>query len=161
MPEITNDIPAPKFELYEVTTEEEFADVFPLLQQLGRIETPETIENLTVQKAWAQYLKSRDQNYRLYMANSTTEVLGAVGLRVCDDPINNGKPYGVINNLVVEEDYRGLGIGSDILERVELVAKKEKCDLVTITLLTTNKQAKKLYDTLGYSHVSHLMIKEI
>lgn len=161
MPENTNDIPAPKFELYEVTTEDEFVEVFPVLTQLAQIETPETAALLTVDKSWAQYQKSYDQNYRLYVAKSTTEVLGVVGLRVCDDPINNGKPYGIINNLVVEEDYRGLGIGTDILERVELVALKYKCDMVTISLLTNNKQAKKLYDAAGYSHVCNLMIKEI
>jgi len=155
------DIPAPKFELYEVTTEDEFVSVYPVLKQLAVLETPETAELLTVEKSWDQYQKSFEQNYRLYMAKSTTEVLGVVGLRVCDDPINNGKPYGIINNLVVEEDYRDLGIGTDMLERVELVAKKYKCDMVTISFLTSNKPAKKLYENLGYSHVSHLMIKEI
>src|SRR3990167_5365233 len=93
MPETTNDIPTPKFELYEVTTEDEFAEVFPLLQQLGRLETPETIEDLTLAKSLAQYQKSYDQNYRLYVAKNTNEVLGIAGLRVCDDPLNNGKPY--------------------------------------------------------------------
>jgi len=155
------DIPAPKFELYEVTTEDEFVSVYPVLKQLAVLETPETAELLTVEKSWDQYQKSFEQNYRLYMAKSTTEVLGVVGLRVCDDPINNGKPYGIINNLVVEEDYRDLGIGTDMLERVELVAKKYKCDMVTISFLTSNKPAKKLHENLGYSHVSHLMIKEI
>jgi len=155
------DIPAPKFELYEVTTEDEFAEVFPVLKQLAAIETPETVELLTLQKSWDQYQKSYTQNYRLYVAKSTTEVLGVAGLRVCDDPINNGKPYGIINNLVVEEDYRGLGIGTDILERVELVAKKEKCDLCMIVFLKNNKKAKDLYEENGYSHVANMMVKEI
>src|SRR3990167_5891185 len=161
MPETTNDIPTPKFELCEVTTEDEFAEVFPLLQQLGRLETPETIEDLTLAKSCAQYQKSYDQNYRLYVAKNTNEVLGIAGLRVCDDPLNNGKPYGIINNLVVEEDYRGLGIGTDILERVELVAQKYKCDLCLIVYLTSNKQAKNLYEQNGYNHVANMMVKEI
>jgi GNAT superfamily N-acetyltransferase len=161
MPETTNEIPTPKFEIYEVTTEDEFAEVFPLLQQLGRIETPETIEDLTLAKSWAQYQKSYEQNYRLYVAKNTSEVLGLAGLRVCDDPLNNSKPYGIINNLVVEEDYRGLGIGTDILERVELVAQKYKCDLCMIVYLTSNKQAKDLYEQNGYNHVANMMVKEI
>ena len=100
------DIPTPRFELYEVTTEDEFAEVFPLLKQLGQLETPETIESLTIKKSWGQYLKSREQNYRLYMAKSTTEILGVLGLRICDDPLNNGKPYAVINNLVIVDCFR-------------------------------------------------------
>ncbi len=155
------DIAPPRFELYEVTTEDEFIEIFPVLKQLGQLETPETLESLTIKKSWDQYLKSREQNYRLYMAKSTTEILGVVGLRICDDPLNNGKPYAIINNLVVEEDYRNLGIGTDILERAELVAQKEKCDLCTISFLNGNKDAKKLYENLGYSSISQIMIKEI
>lgn len=155
------DIAPPRFEIYEVTTEDEFAEAFPLLQQLGRIETPETIETLTLQKSWEQYRKSYEKDYRLYIAKSTTEALGVVGLRICDDPLNNGKPCGLINNLVVEEDYRGLGIGTDILERVELVAKKYKCDMTMLWFLNGNKQAKKIYEDNGYSHISNMMVKEI
>lgn len=161
MTETTNDIPVPKFELYEVTTADEFAEVFPLLQQLGRIETPETIDSLTLAKSWAQYEKAYNNDYRLYVAKNTNEVLGLAGLRVCDDPLNNGQPCGIINNLVVEEDYRGLGIGREILELVEIVAKKQKCDMTMLWFLNGNKQAKKLYEDMGYSHVSNLMIKEI
>jgi GNAT superfamily N-acetyltransferase len=155
------DIPAPKFELYEVTTEDEFAEVFPLLQQLGRIETPETIESLTLAKSWAQYEKSYSKDYRLYVAKNTTEVLGIAGLRICDDPLNNGQPCGLINNLVVEEDYRGLGIGQDILERVELVAKKYKCDMTMLWSMQGDKKNKKLYEDNGYNHIFNMMVKEI
>ncbi len=155
------DIAPPRFELYEVTTEDEFIDIFPVLKQLGQIETPETIEDLTTKKSWDQYLKSREQNYRLYMAKSTSEILGVVGLRICDDPLNNGKPYAIINNLVVEEDYRGLGIGTDMLELVELIAQKEKCDLCTIATLKNNKKTKDLYETIGYNHTTNVMVKEI
>lgn len=155
------DIPVPTFELYDVTSAEEFAEVFPLLQQLGRIETPETIDNLTLAKSWAQYQKSYEMNYRLYAAKNTNEVLGVVGLRVCDDPLNNGQPCGLVNNLVVEEDYRGLGIGRDILERVELVAKKYKCDMTMLWVLNGNKKNKAFYEEMGYSHISNGMIKEI
>ena len=156
-----SDIPAPEFELYDVASEEEFHDVFPLLKQLAELETPETAAELTEQKSWAQYQKARDQNYVLYMARNTNEVLGAVGLRVCDDPINNGKPYGIINNLIVEEDYRGLGIGTDILQRVELVAAKYKCDMCLISSLKNNKKAKDLYESNGYNYVANVMVKEI
>ncbi len=155
------DIPTPRFELYEVTTEDEFAEVFPLLKQLGQLETPETIESLTLTKSWDQYQKSYHQNYRLYVAKNTSEVLGIVGLRVCHDPLGNGKPYGVINNLIVEEDYRGLGIGTDILERVELVAAKFKCDICLINFLKNNKKAKEIYETSGYNYVANMMVKEI
>lgn len=154
-------IPTPRFELVVIETEDQFAEVFPVLKQLSIIETPESADKLTPKKSWEQYLVAYDQGYRLYAARSSTEVLGAVGIRVCYDPLNDGKPYALINNLVVEEDYRGIGIGSIILTRAESLAKKDKATHAVLAILTSNKQAKKLYEELGYSIVSHLMIKEI
>lgn len=154
-------ITAPRFDLVEIVSEAEFADAFPILRQLGQIETPETIEALTIKRAWSQYETAREQSYSLYAARNKNEVLGVVSLRICDDPLNNGKPYAVINNLVVEEDYRGLGIGSDMLERIEQIAAKKKCDLAIIDTLKSNKKAKQMYEESGYSHITNRLVKEI
>lgn len=158
---MTTALSAPRFDLVEIVSETEFSEAFPILRQLGDIETPETIESLTLKRAWSQYETSREQSYSLYAARNKNEVLGVVGLRICDDPLNNGKPYGVINNLVVEEDYRGLGIGSDMLERIEQIAIKKKCDLVIIDTLKSNKKAKQMYEDAGYSHITNRLVKEI
>lgn len=155
------DIAPPRFELYEITTEEEFAEAFPVLKQLAVIEMPETVDSLTPKKAWGQYQASIEQSYHLYIAKNTNEVLGVVGLRVCNDPLSNGKPYAIINNLVVEEDYRGLGIGTDMLERVELIAAKYKCDMCLINFLKNNKKAKEIYEAVGYNYIANMMVKEI
>lgn len=157
----TSPIPALRFDLVEITTDEQFAKAFPVLRQLSIIETPEVAEILTEKKAWEQYLSAYEQGYRLYAAMGSNEVLGTVGVRVCYDPLNDGKPYAIINNLVVEEDYRGLGIGRDMLARAEVLVKKEKVTHTLLAILTGNKDAKKLYEELGYSVVSQLMIKEI
>lgn len=155
------EISPPRFELYDVTSEDEFADVFPVLKQLAVMESPETADSLTLATSWAQYEKAQAHDYTLYMAKTTTEVIGVVGLRICEDPLNTGKPWGLINNLVVEEDYRGLGIGTDILDRVEMVAKKKKCETVALWSLTSNKKNKSFYETAGYSATSHFMIKDM
>lgn len=158
---MTDSIPTPRFELLEITTDDEFAAVFPVLQQLSIIETPEVAATLTLKKSWEQYLTAYEQGYRLFAAKGTGEILGAVGLRVCHDPLNDGKPYAIINNLVVEEDFRGLGIGRDIIARTEAIAKREKVTHTILAVLVGNKKTKHLYEELDYSTVSQLMIKEI
>ena len=157
----TTSLPIPRFDLVEITTDEQFAAAFPVLRQLSLIETPEVAEILTEKKAWEQYLKAYEQGYRLYAARNANEVLGTVGVRVCYDPLNDGKPYAIINNLVVEEDFRGLGIGRDMLGRIETFSKKEKVTHTILAILNGNKKAKHLYEECGYSTVSQLMIKEI
>lgn len=154
-------IPPIKFDLNEVKTEKQFADVFPVLKQLSEIETPEIAPTLTLAKCYAQLTQARSEGYQLYAAQTSSETIGAVGVRICNDPINDGKPYAIINNLVIEEDYRGLGLGTDILARAEMIAKKQKANYISLLVVNGNKKNKQFYEEQGYSHVCNLMIKEI
>ncbi|MFA7276215.1 MAG: GNAT family N-acetyltransferase [Pseudobdellovibrionaceae bacterium] len=154
-------IPPPRFDLVEVKSEKDFAAAYPVLMQLAEIETPETAEKLTLGKAWEQYQSSRKQGFKLYAAQTSLEIIGTIALRICDDPLNDGKPYAIINNLIIEEDFRGLGIGPDMLARTELLAKKEGCTASLLAVLKGNKKVKSLYEENGYSAISDLMIKEI
>lgn len=156
------EISPPRFELYDVTSEDEFADVFPVLKQLAVMEFSEDDQaKITSKKVWLQYMAAQEQGYKLYAVRNNTECLAVFGARIMNDPLNLGKPYLQINNLVVEEDYQGLGIGTDILDRVEMVAKKKKCETVALWSLTSNKKNKSFYETAGYSATSHFMIKDI
>lgn len=154
-------IPLPKYDMEEVKTSAQFHQAFPVLIQLlwsGNLEEALPLEEET---SYAQYQESRKQGYRLFVAKTSLEVLGVVGIRVCHDPLNLGAPYALLNNLVVEEDFRGLGIGQDMILRLEKLLKSEKVAAVFLNSPKSNKSGKKIYEGLGYDIVSDLMIKEI
>jgi ribosomal protein S18 acetylase RimI-like enzyme len=154
-------IPLPKYDMEEVKTSAQFHQAFPVLIQLlwsGNLEEAFPLEEET---SYAQYQESRKQGYRLFVAKTSLEVLGVAGIRVCHDPLNLGAPYALLNNLVVEEDFRGLGIGQDIISRIEKLMKAEKVAAIFLNSPKSNKSGKKIYEGLGYSIVSDLMIKEI
>lgn len=154
-------IPLPKYDMEEVKTPTQFHQAFPVLIQLlwsGNLEEALPLEEET---SYAQYQESRKQGYRLFVAKTSLEVLGVAGIRVCHDPLNLGAPYALLNNLVVEEDFRGLGIGQDIISRIEKLMKAEKVAAIFLNSPKANKSGKKIYEGLGYGVVSDLMIKEI
>lgn len=56
---------------------------------------------------------------------------------------------GVIHNVVVDEKYRGQGVGEAILRRVIAEAKKRRLDRVELTSHSDRKEAIRLYERLG------------
>jgi GNAT superfamily N-acetyltransferase len=154
-------LPVPKFELEEITTTTQFEEAFPVLIQLLATENPEEPMPLEEDVALGQYLEARKQGYRLFAARSSSEVLGVAGLRVLHDPLNSGKPSAIINNLVIEEDYRSLGIGNEMLTRLEKLAKSEKCGEIIINALKANRAAKKFYEGRSYAPVADVFVKDL
>ena len=55
-----------------------------------------------------------------------------------------------IGNLVVNPEYRGQGIGTEILKSSLLIAGEKKCKRVLLDVIFENNKAKKLYERIGF-----------
>jgi ribosomal protein S18 acetylase RimI-like enzyme len=56
-----------------------------------------------------------------------------------------------IGNLVVNPEYRGQGIGTEILKRSLLIAGEKKCKRVLLDVIFENMNAKKFYEKIGFN----------
>ena len=64
---------------------------------------------------------------------------------------NNGRAnVMLIDNLLVDEDHRRLGLGTKMLKEAISVAKKRKVDSIEMVVNKDNKAAKKLYEKVGF-----------
>jgi len=61
------------------------------------------------------------------------------------------KPLINIHDLVVENEFRGLGVSQLMLEKVEGIAKEKGCCKITLEVLEGNKAARKAYTKFGFS----------
>lgn len=59
-------------------------------------------------------------------------------------------PNAEILNLFVSEKYRGLGIGSLLMDEIVLVCKDNKIENLTLEVRISNKYAIKLYEGIGF-----------
>ena len=64
-------------------------------------------------------------------------------------------PNAEILNLFVSETYRGLKLGTLLMNEVIEVCNKEKIEVITLEVRKSNVYAKKMYEDLGFS-VSHI-----
>lgn len=64
----------------------------------------------------------------------------------------HGKPYGLLEDVFVDEDYRGKGIGTKLVQVVIEEAKKRKCYKLVGTSRHSRTELHKWYEKLGFEN---------
>ena len=92
---------------------------------------------------------ARDTALERYVAVSDGEVIGFILISM------RGSFTGYIKSIAVREDWRGLGIGSDLLAFAEKRILRDSPN-VFICVSSFNSRARGLYERLGYETVGEL-----
>lgn len=57
----------------------------------------------------------------------------------------------VLENVIVKNSCRGLGIEKKLMEYIEDFSRKESCYYIIFVSSKTRKEAHKFYESLGYN----------
>lgn len=76
--------------------------------------------------------------------------VGFVSFEVEDGGLSIGVTRGRIQNLFVEPEHRGNGIGSRLLDRAESALNAEGVDAIAVEAMAANERARQLYRRRGY-----------
>ena len=60
-----------------------------------------------------------------------------------------------VDNMIVDPQYRGRGIGQQLMDWVERYAHREDCETLVLDAYVTNHPAHKFYQRNGYQIVGH------
>ncbi|MEK7247946.1 MAG: GNAT family N-acetyltransferase [Chloroflexota bacterium] len=88
---------------------------------------------------------------RLLVAESRRKIVGTLVLVVVPNLSHKGTPYGIIENVVVDEKYRSKGIGEALITRAVDEARKVGCYKVTLTSNRRRTEAHRFYERLGFA----------
>jgi ribosomal protein S18 acetylase RimI-like enzyme len=91
-----------------------------------------------------------DKNYNILCAKVNGKVVGSVMGVACMELFGNCQPFMVVENVVVLQDHRRLGIAKMLLIELEARAKKLDCSTMLFVSSEHRKEAHKLYDSLGF-----------
>jgi len=69
---------------------------------------------------------------------------------VCDELYGNCKPFLVVENMVVDRNYRRKGIGKMLFEELEKQAKIKECSQIILVTDTEREAACRLYESMGF-----------
>lgn len=118
----------------------------PQIQTLYRELLQEECPLSTMQK---NYRKALEQpGYFPLAAKRESLVLGtAVGF-ICTAP---DSPFLVVENVVVREDCRGMGVGRKLLKRLDDLAVEQRCSYSILVSSGFRKDAHRFYESAGYT----------
>jgi GNAT superfamily N-acetyltransferase len=60
------------------------------------------------------------------------------------------EPFGLLEDVYVDEKYRGQGIGSKLIQNIIETAKERNCYKLIATSRSTREQVHKLYKKFGF-----------
>ena len=94
----------------------------------------------------------RDKNCHILVARIKDKVVGFA----CFGIINNEqkgykvKRVGVIYNLGVDEEFRRIGVGKELVYKAMEKFREEKCEAVDLNVFWFNKEALEFYKKMGF-----------
>jgi len=66
---------------------------------------------------------------------------------------DGGIEFGLVSDLVVTKDFRGRGLGRQLLEAAESYARASDVNWLRIGMLAGNQSARNLYTSMGFSNL--------
>lgn len=73
------------------------------------------------------------------------------------EPAVNGR----VTELYVDKDYRGKGLATKLMVKIEQALKEKGCNYIWVEVFAPNQPPRKLYQKLGYAERDIDMIKEV
>ncbi len=141
----------------EVTDKELFLETLPLLNLLM---TESNYKAVTEEQGWRGFEKAVQSGYREFCStDKENRVVAVIGLRAFYDPLETDVGF-EINNLIVDPDLRGQGIGTKLFEFAAETAKKEGANWIRLMVFPTNEKAIRFYNKHEFKHLANLMMWE-
>jgi len=108
--------------------------------------------NLNPKKAKEIFIKlSSDKNYKIYVADLDSKIVGAATIFIEQKFINEGGKVGHIEDVAVRKKYQGKGIGQEIVKALVQYSKKKGCYK---TILDCSDELVPFYEKIGFKRKS-------
>jgi len=108
-------------------------------------------ETSNVQKMMGKFSQLQNNDaYILLCAEEDEKPVGSIMGIVCEELYGDCNPFLVVENMVVDKDYRRMGVGKALFIELEKRAKARDCTQVILVTETDRKGACSFYESLGF-----------
>ena len=108
-------------------------------------------EDSSLEKMKSSFHKvSKDPNYIYLVAKEDGILAGSVAGILCENLYGECKPFMVIEDVIVSNDFRRNGVGSILMGELEKIAMERNCSQIIFITETRRKDAVAFYQSLGY-----------
>lgn len=122
-------------------------EVLRLYAQLGQ-DDGTTLCLDRAEELWREMLSHGD--HRIWVAESEGRVVGTFSLLRMVNLAHLGAPSAVVEDVVVDESCRGMGVGRAMMGRAMEIARGKGCYKLTLSSNARRTDAHRFYENLGF-----------
>jgi len=118
-------------------------DLFVEIEEDGRV--------LSIEKARSIFARMQSYpDYKVYVVISGGSIVGTFALLIMDNLAHMGASSGVVEDVVVRQDWRGKGVGKQMMRFAMNRCLERGCYKVALSSNLRRKAAHRFYDDLGF-----------
>ena len=92
-----------------------------------------------------------DASHFLLVHETDGKVNGSVFLSFCLNPMFGTLPFAVVENLIVDPQHQGGGIGRRLIQAVEDIARENRCTKLMLLADQLSEEAQRFFGLNGYA----------
>lgn len=90
------------------------------------------------------------ENTYLVVARSNEVVVATALLNICADVMYRDQPFALVENVVVDVDLRGKGVGKALMEHLKEICKERRCTKIMLMSTSSRTFAHAFFEKCGY-----------
>ena len=90
------------------------------------------------------------EHHMVLVAEQAGQVCGTALLSLCEDVMFGAKPFGVVENVVVDQAARSLGVGAVLLREIEARCKQARCSKIMLLSAAQRVDAHRFFERQGF-----------
>lgn len=121
------------------------------LEEVAQLYDAERSMNTNRIKMKQTFHKIKDnQDYQMIIVKHNDEVVGFAQIFIHHDIFEENNPFITIWSVRVKNKYRRQGIGTQLFQYIEELAKDKNCEFICLIAEKENIEANTFYQKLGY-----------
>ena len=124
------------------------ADLPLVIELLKGMDGEEGIALGEAQTIWSKM--SEYPYYKVFVVEDNELIIGTCSLIMMDNLGHKGAKLAVAESMIISQDYRGRGIGSELMHYVREKANEENCYKLMLSSNKKRVKAHKFYERLGF-----------
>ena len=118
-------------------------------------------ENSNIIKMKEKYNElKKNTKYIFLCAEIDNKVIGTIMGIICDELYGECNPFLIIEDLIVNKEYRNMGIGKRLMNELENIAKQSKCSQIQFITEANRSDTISFYESLGFNSKTHIGFKK-
>jgi GNAT superfamily N-acetyltransferase len=97
---------------------------------------------------------SQDPCRALLVATVDDQTVGTADLVMVPNMTHGGRPWAVVENVVIDEPWRGRGIGRALMDEIDVLTRAAGCYMVQLLSLDHRHDAHAFYASIGFAPVA-------